>query len=179
MNRTIPVIAVVTILLLAGCLSASNSSTMPTPDQVTTPTPSPVVLGAENVSAEPADVELRVAYHSRSKTSLPTTPRTLAEEGQKWLAVNMAVTNRGNESRELTSHQYIIQTDSDRYEFVYTDSEWALEETRVAPGETVTGWVIFHVPENVTEGTITIRNNTRRSFTINFTRNQSLNEPIQ
>lgn len=125
-------------------------------------------------------MELEISYNSAVVSTIPTDPPTRAESGAKWLLVRMDVTNAGATERTLTAHQYILEADGDTYEYVATDATWAIggpEHTSgptVAPIETATGWVVFHIPMESASARLTVRENTREAFAISFTRDASL-----
>jgi len=96
-----------------------------------------------------------------------------------WLAVRMDVKNQGNSERNLERKQYVVEAAGETHEFVHMDMEYKLSEKVAAPGETVTGWVFFHVPTNSTEVTLTaVQDHLAEPFTVTFTHDSSLDATL-
>lgn len=161
------------VLVTAGCSGGSSA------DPVTTTTaPSgtyepltPITLSVSDATATAPDASLRVKYGATTATLLPTDPPTLAEEDRRWVAVHMSVTNRGTEPYNAIASQYVLRADGIQYEYVQVNESWALNygsDTTIAPNGTRSGWVIFHVPSDVTDATLTVRNATRQTYRVTF-----------
>lgn len=170
---------------LAGC--AGGSADTPTPDPTPPPTespPSPVDLEAVDTSAGNPDVSLTIGYNATVTDRIPTSPPTLAEAGSKWLAVRMRVTNTGDTARELTGYQYVVAAGGRTHEPVATRTEWSLFRAddvsgpTVAPDDSVTGWVIFSVPDSTTDAALRIREDTRESYAVTFESDESLSATL-
>jgi len=159
---------------LAGC--AGGSADTPTADSTPPPTesPPPVDLEAVDTSADNPDVSLTIAYNATVTDHIPTSSPTLAEAGSKWLAVRMRVVNTGDTARELTGYQYVVAAGGETHEPVATRTEWSLFRAddvsgpAVGPDDSVTGWVIFSVPDSTTNATLRIREDTRESYAVTF-----------
>ncbi|SEW10279.1 DUF4352 domain-containing protein [Natrinema salifodinae] len=154
--------------LLAGCSSAA-SETDPDPDTV-----ADVALESEDLRAEDADVSLEIAYSARIDRELsPGDQATLADDGEKWLIVRMDVTNTGDVKRDLEVAQYVVTAAGETYEVVHFDEHF-LRGMAPGAGETVTGWVAFSIPEDMTEATLTAAQDLQDRLDVTFTRDTSL-----
>jgi len=141
-----------TTALLAGCTSATSTD----PDESDADVPD-VTLSATDLEADDPDVSLEIAYNARTSTALtPGERTTVAEDGHKWLIVRMDVTNTGADTRELTAHQYAVESDGETYEVVAFNDHYLRGKT-VEPGETTTGWLAYHVPLETESATLTAR----------------------
>jgi len=150
-------------IVASGCLGSSAEDG-----------PTDVSLSAEDSNPANPDVSLDVSYNSTVDTEIPTEPTTVAEDGQKWLLVRMDVTNTGPDARELNAYQYRVAADADQYEQVITKESWELRGKEVALDETVSGWVVFHIPESVTDATLTADSGDQRNYAVAFTHDTSL-----
>ncbi|ELZ05380.1 DUF4352 domain-containing protein [Natrialba aegyptia] len=165
--------------LLAGC--NSTATTDPDPDPDSDPGAGSggdvpgVTLDSEDLEAEDADVSLEIAYNARVSTELgPGEHSTIAEDGNKWVIVRMDVTNTGDAERELLAHQYILESGGETYEIVAFDEHYLRGKT-AGSGETVTGWVAFHVPVETETATLTANQDAiAEQIDVEFTRNTSL-----
>lgn len=172
MRRTFVTIATIALLTLAGCAGS--------PAPATTDTAPPIDLSASNSTATQPDQSAKVAYNADTTETLPTDPPTQAEDGYRWVVVNMRVTNTGETAREVTAHQYVLRGEDDVYGYVQVDEPWALgygPDAGIAPGESRTGWVVFHVPTDVSDAELTTRTDTSRSYAVGFIPDPSL--PLQ
>jgi archaellum component FlaG (FlaF/FlaG flagellin family) len=151
--------AVVTVL--AGCSSDDSGDSV-----------SSVDLGAEDASPSDSTATLRVSYSAETRTELPTDPPTLAEDGHKWLVVEMEITNEGDEVHEISPSRYVVWIDGEMHEFVVTKGDRSLRGEDVDPGESVSGEVVFHIPEETTAATLAVRDDVDvpRPVTVTFTR---------
>ena len=167
--------------LAASAVAVFAGCSQPTPQRGSPPTPPAlpqVTLSAAETSPEKPNASLAVAYNSRVQLRVPTTPPTSADAGRKWLVLRMDVTNRGERSRDLDANQYVITTDTSEYEFTPTLADWELTTKRATPGETVTGWVAFHVPASLTEATLSVKAKYADDYAISFTQDRTLNAKI-
>ena len=151
-------------VITSGCLTTGPSDDIPE-----------VSVAAEDATVANPDVSLSVAYNSTVDTELPTDPTTLAEDGHKWLLIRMDVTNRMGISRELTSYQYTVDEIGERDGPVRTKEPWSLLGKNAQPGETVTGWVVFHPPRSLTDATLSARGYSQTKFAVTFTHDDTLN----
>jgi hypothetical protein len=149
-------------IVTSGCLGSSAEDS-----------PTDVSLSAEDSNPAVPDVSLNVSYNNTVDTEIPTEPTTVAEDGQKWLLVRMDVTNTGTDARDLNAYQYRVVTDADQYEQVITKESWELRGKEATPDETVSGWVVFHIPESVTDATLTVGGG-QRNYAVAFTHDTSL-----
>ena len=157
---------------IAGCATESDPGTW-----TGEPNP-PVTLAARDATAQPADVSLELTYNSYAGPELPTDPATLADDGYKWLIVRCDVTNVGDTQRDLTMYQYLVESNGEQYETVQTKESWSLAEQSAGPGGTVTGWLVFQIPQETTEATLFVRGETQTTFEIRFKRDRSLTAEI-
>lgn len=185
MNRRTYLTATGATLLgaFAGCTSDGTTTTSTAPettptDATTTAAPS-MTVSAEDSQVESPDVELEIAYATRTQQRLPTEPVTLAEDGHTWLLVRMDITNRGEQSRDLRMFQYVLEAGDRTYEPIMTDEPWAVAQQSVAPGETVTGWVPFHPLTSLREGVLKVRENTQLAFDASFTHDAGLDAQVE
>jgi hypothetical protein len=160
MNRRKCLAAVVgAVFPFSGCTSNSNGS--PSSDASTTGDISPpsVDLTAEDVSPSDTNGTLRVAYRSGgAQSKIGTNPATIAEDGQKWLIVELSITNEGDEVHEVSPSRYVVQIDNQQYTQVITDRETSLKDIgKLEPGGTVSGEIVYHIPEEASDATLTVR----------------------
>lgn len=157
---------------LAGCFAGDGSSGA---DQETLKS---VDLSAENVESDSPYASLNVNYAETVSSEIPTDPPTLAEEGMKWLFVKMHVTNIGTSNHEFTGGPFIVRAERDIYEIVSSREDWELRGRTIQPDSTRTGWMVFHIPEEVTEATLTIRDDISMGYSVRFIHDPSLDTTI-
>lgn len=150
-------------VITSGCLTTGPGDNIPE-----------VSVAAEDATVANPDVSLSVAYNSTVDTELPTDPTTLAEDEHKWLLIRMDVTNRTGASRELTIYQYTVDEIDERDGPVRIEKSWSLLGKNAQPGETATGWVVFHPPMSLTDATLSARSYSQTQFAITFTHDTSL-----
>ena len=165
MRRHITIaIAFAALAIIAGCTGS------PSADTTEPPTAAPIDINDADVTAEQPDVNLSIAYESRTTTKLPTEPATLADDGYRWVLVNMQVRNVGEQPHEVTSYQYTLESESGTHEPVQTKEQWALgyDDGTIGPDRSTRGWVVYHVPNDVDTATLTVRSATQQSFDVRF-----------
>lgn len=139
-----------------------------------------VHLSSQDVRSSDPDYSLDVAWNARAQRTIdpPDETRGGAEDGHVWIVVTMRVTNTGDDPRELTAIQYVLNGE-EQYEFVHTRSQGYLGGQTVSPGEIAYGWVLFHVPDDAGDLTLTAeQSHLAESFTILFEKDDSIEIPI-
>jgi hypothetical protein len=133
----------------------------------------PVALSATDVQSESPRASLDVAYGATVATEIPTEPPTIANDGTKWLFVRMEVANTGDSTYEMTGGIFVIRARGDEHFLVSTKQDWELRGRTIQPGETTTGWLVFQLPSDVDEATLTLYEETEQ-HTVMFTQDSSL-----
>lgn len=176
----------------AGC-SADDSSQAPedtdSTSQATTPatTPTPtsnsdgpprVALSAKDSDPRSPFASLDVSYGSMVGTEIPTEPPTLANEGTKWLFIEMQVTNTGSEEYQMMGAAFVIEAAGRQRSLVVTKEDWELRGRVIDPQETIRGWLVFQIPIETTEATLTALTGTSRDYALTFRRDESLGSSL-
>jgi hypothetical protein len=161
MNRRQVLTAIPAAVLLAGC-GSSESEQVPQVDLGTT-------------DADPADAEyaVEIAYNHRSRLRTDSDPddgvSSLAEGGMKWLVVGVEVTNRSETDWETEPVLYQVTVAGETYEPVFTNDENYLGDETLSPDETVTRYLLFHIPRDATEATLSVaQDNVVESVAVTF-----------
>ena len=96
----------------------------------------------------------------------------------KWLILRANVTNRGKKIRNLEGNQYVVLTDTGAYQFDVTLAEWELAGKKAAPGETVTGWLVFRIPSSVRNATLSVKDSLADDYAVSFSHDNGLDVGI-
>lgn len=147
-----------TLTALSGCLDKSRRQ------------PSAVSVESENVTPPDPATTLQIAYSGETKWELETNPPTRAEEGYKWLVVELSITNVGGELHEVSPSRYVVLVDNEMYEFVASDVVSSLRGKELPPGGGVIGKIPFHIPNEATAATLTVQKRVQPAVTVIFTR---------
>lgn len=172
MNRR-QFLALAATTAVAGC--GENAPGRGTPPQAPLP---PVTLSAVDTTVENPEVSLRFVYNWAVQSEIPLDSTTRPNPGNKWLVLRADVTNRGESSQNLSADQYVIRTAEGAYSFTLTLTDWALVSKQAAPGETVTGWLVFQIPSPVTEATLAVTESAADDHAITFSQDTTLDAAI-
>jgi len=150
----------------SGCLGGSDD------EQET----DEVSLSSEDLSATDPEVSLlveyseEVLYEVRTESGVHT-----PDEGTKFLMVRTSITNVGGSRRDLVAHQYVLVGDGETYEPILTDSEGYVSQKSIPPGTRTEGWLLFEVPEETSEATLTAsQDRVDESFSVEFSPNPGI-----
>ena len=142
----------------AGCSGSTppGSTTDPetstrTPEETTRSLPSMSVTAVDTRADGDVAVQLDVRWRARTQLVLDPPERdvrTLAEDGFKWLVVQLAVTNNGTSEWDARPVPFIVETNGDRFEITTSRVESYFGGEPLAPGESVSGWLSFHIPRD-------------------------------
>lgn len=161
-------------ILAVGAMAASGCASTGQPAATATRTLTPVSVNEADVSADDPVTTLEVEYSATVANELPTDPPTLAEDGQKWVLLRMRITNEGAETYDVTGGPFILEHNGQTYEIVSTGADWSVRGRTIEPGDSTTGWLVYHLPEAATSAMLTVRDDISRSYKVTFTRSIDL-----
>lgn len=158
---------VLVLVTLAGCSGLTN-----TPTEAT----DPLTIDAVDATPDNPDVALSVEYNAVVTDTIPTEPPTAAEDGHAWLAVHVHVTNDGSGPWDVASYPFSVTTASNSLTPTSVGEPWAIgeEATTLGPGETVKGWLIYHISANADSATLGVTEPTQQTFAIDYNYNESI-----
>lgn len=163
MNRRRVLTGYTTALLfgLAGCTSDSalETTTTPPPADETTTLPA-IDLSTTDATPESSDVQLEVRWRARVQRVLQSADSggvpTHAEDGRKWLVVQLAATNTGGQAWDATPVPFVVDVGAERFEFVSTDDDQYFGGRKLASGESLSGYLVFQIPLAASTATLTV-----------------------
>lgn len=166
-SKHVALVLVATLIALAGCSGLTNTPTE---------SPAPITVDAVDATPENPDVTLSVEYNAVVTDTIPTEPRTVAEDGYVWLAVHTHVTNDGSGSWDVASYPFSATFSGNSQTPTSVGEPWAIGEdaTILTPGETATGWLIYHIQADAESATLEATEPTQRTFAIDYNHNSSI-----
>jgi hypothetical protein len=158
-------VASTTLLALAGCsgdsppeTTTANNHRATSASTETTQSLPVVDVSATDASAESADVNLRVRWRARAQHVLDPAGEaaTVAEDGHKWLVVQVSVTNDGETAWDTTPVPFVVDIDGEQHEVVTSRAGSYFGTNTLDPRDGETGWIAFHIPRAATSATVTL-----------------------
>lgn len=149
---TVGVIAGVVVFVLVGL---SGGGSVPGADV------SNVSVTAEDASPADANTALNVRWNSRAQPSVDPSPDSLthysANDGEKFVVIRMEITNKGNDSIELTPRMFRLRSSNVEYDYQgLFGSGNSFSDVTLNPGGSYTAWVAYSVPEDMTEAKLIV-----------------------
>lgn len=167
-RRTFLMVASVSMASVSGCLSDNG------PSHDSSKELEPVTLLAEDSTFDSPHASLNVVYASAVAKEIPTDPPTIADEGMKWLFVKMGITNTGDEDYNITGGPFVVEIEENIYGIVSGKQEWEVRGRTIEPNETISGWIVYQIPRSATSGTLIIREDISRKYSVIFQRDTSM-----
>jgi hypothetical protein len=169
----IAIVAVVLIAISAGGGSVENTNT-PGSDV------SDVSVTAENsISNTPSHLDIE--WNSRAQSAVDPDPDDISiynsNEGQKFVVVRMKIQNTGSEPVELTPQAFILRSDGVEYSYQgLFGSGNSLSDVTLNSGGEYSGWVVFSVPEDMTDAELITDQDAyfQQTVSTNFNRNSGM-----
>lgn len=147
---------VVGLLTYGGDSSGEDGYTGPGADV------SNVSIQAEDTNPNEPAHSLEVTWNARAQSAVDPDPDDMsiynAEDGQKFLAVRMQLTNTDSESIDLSPYFFRAVVEGVEYQpqSLLGSSQGGLSQVTLRSGASYDGWVVFSVPEDATAAEITV-----------------------
>ncbi|WP_135807362.1 DUF4352 domain-containing protein [Halorussus marinus] len=149
-------------LVLAGCSGESTPGTTTEDDRgspASTETEKPlpdVDVTATDTSVGDADTHLRVQWRGRVQRVLEPTGEaaTVAEDGHKWLVIQVSVRHVGGTAWETTPVPFVVDVDGQRYEVSTSRAESYFGSSTLEEEDVESGWLAFQIPREATSATM-------------------------
>lgn len=148
------------LVWLAGCTgdSAPDTTTTPPPVDETLTLPA-VDVSTAAVSPENPGVQLAVRWRARIQRVLQPADGgvpTHAEDSRKWLVVQLAVTNTGDQAWDATPAPFVVDAGGERFEFVSTGDDRYVGGQPLDAGNTAHEYLVFQIPRAASTATLTV-----------------------
>lgn len=160
-------VLILALVALAGCSGLTN-----TPTEAT----DPLTIDAVDTTPDNPDVSLSVEYNAVVTDTIATEPPTSAEDGHAWLAAHVHVTNAGSGPWDVASYPFSVAVSNNPQTPTSVGESWAIGDgdTTLGPGETVDGWLIYHIPADAESVTLEVTEPTQQTFAIDYNYNSSI-----
>jgi len=120
-----------------------------------------VSVTAEDASPQEPATSLAVEWNSRAQSAVNPNPDDLStynsNEGQKYVVVRVTVNHDGGEPLELTPRMFRLRSGGVEYDYqALFGSGNSLTDVTLNQGGTHSAWVVFSVPEDLTEAELIV-----------------------
>ena len=136
---------------------------------------------SEDTNPSDSTATLRVSYSTETRTELGTDPEQVPRDGFQFVLVEMNITNVGDKVYEISPSRYILRIDEIQedeilgddgvYTAMVTDEFRILQGKNISPGDSASGELIFVIPKETSEATLSVDESidVPRPVTITFT----------
>ncbi|MFC6964753.1 DUF4352 domain-containing protein [Halocatena marina] len=169
-------------LILGGCIR--DHRTEPTASQIDTPT-----LVAEDWRPDDPVTTFRVRWHGQSVDAFDITTNDgkihQAPEGEENLILALGVENTGSQSHRFVPDtiEIIVNAQSHEHQFIESAARtFGVNGIQLQPADTISGWLGYSIPKNVTEARIVARpggSDPELDVTYEYVEDRSLSFPFE
>lgn len=117
--------------------------------------------GADDVTvaslstAEPGTAGLTVHWNARTAGSVVANGSTYeAPDESRFVVVQLVVRNTGSERVPVKAGDFLVNANGTRYTHQPLDGARTFEMAAVAPGNETSGWLVFAIPDNVSDAVL-------------------------